>query len=72
MSLLLLTALLYCPALRTVNHTEIWNVDDKAALARAQIRCKEIYKDAPCLRVFIKKEVNTYWAICTYKRKKDA
>lgn len=61
---LLLALLITCPATKIVNKTDTWEAADKAALEHASSRCKEIYQDAPCLKVFIKKEKLLYNAIC--------
>jgi hypothetical protein len=54
-----------CPATVIVNETVLpWNETDQAGLVTATKRCSFYYKNSPCLKKFIKKEVNAYHAIC--------
>lgn len=40
------------------------NSDDNRNKEVATKRCSQLYKDAPCLKKFIKVEANVYRAIC--------
>ncbi len=40
---------------------------DKKTIEVAKKRCEKIYPDAPCLKVFIKKDKMVYNAICGSK-----
>ena len=46
------------------NHTDKWTGLDQQNYEQAIKRCPELYKDSPCLKVFIKKEDRVYNAIC--------
>ena len=64
---LLLVVALSCPNTKVINETKAWNYQDALTLGKAVNRCKEIYPEAPCLKKFIKKGDNRYWAICGKK-----
>lgn len=65
MTNLILYTFLSCPAILMVNKSEEpWNNKDYDTKKRAMQRCGEIYKDSPCLKVFVKTEPQSYWAIC--------
>lgn len=53
-----------CIATVLINLTGVWNDQDQQTLDRAKQRCASIYEDAPCLKRFVKKEEDTYNAIC--------
>lgn len=53
-----------CAAVIIVNMTSTWTQYDQDTLNRAKKRCREIYKDAPCLKKFTKKSNDAYTAIC--------
>ena len=59
--------LLVCAATIIVNNTKSWTETDKRSLSYAKTRCEQIYKDAPCLKKFTKKEELVYQAICGKK-----
>lgn len=64
-SILTLSQASQCPETKTLNLTsEEWNAADTEALETAQRRCPEVFPEAPCLKLFIKKEVLVYRAIC--------
>ena len=53
---LLLAVLLSCPSATWINQTpEPWNKKDNKIFNKYIKRCPEVYKDAPCLKIFIKK-----------------
>lgn len=62
--LLLFLGLQLCPKTEVVNLTDSWVELDIQTLNRAKHRCREIYEDAPCLKVFTKKEERVYNATC--------
>jgi hypothetical protein len=64
-----LSLILGCSNPQVTNQTTEWNQIDSITLRSAIKRCPELYHDAPCLKRFIKKEENNYWAICGAKRK---
>jgi hypothetical protein len=66
MKIILIASLLNCPKTEFINKTnEFWNEMDYKHLSMAQKRCGEIYKNSPCLKLFIKRTVNRdYSAIC--------
>lgn len=68
-TLVLLMKLNSCPPTVVVNATKVWNKIDQKTLKTSQKRCIVHYKDAPCLKRFIKKEENNYWAICGTREK---
>ena len=53
------------------NWTKVWNEEDAKTLKQAQIRCGEIYPDAPCVKLFRKKEELNYNVICGAKQRND-
>lgn len=69
--MILLSALLIlnCQTPEVTNETKEWNQIDRTSLQTAINRCPELYNDAPCLKKFIKKSENNYWAICGARRK---
>ena len=66
-SLILITAL-SCPTPRIENYTKEWNKRDQATFDHAKIRCGQLYPEAPCLKMFRKKDNWTYNVICGGKR----
>ena len=63
MKLLLLA--LSCPIPLQWNKTKFpWNEHDKTTMKYCQKRCGSIYKDAPCLKKFIKFGKQDYHCIC--------
>ena len=59
-----------CPLTIVINQSneEITSYDmDKMLFNRK--RCKVAFKDAPCLKKFIKRSHQNYWAICGKKEK---
>lgn len=65
---ILLMAGLNCPQTIVVNNTDTWSLDDEAALVQATRRCSELYPEAPCLKVFRKKEPLLFNATCGAER----
>lgn len=55
-----------CPDTVIINLTDEWNEQDKKTYDGALTRCAELWSDAPCLKLFKKKEKNLYNAICGY------
>lgn len=54
-----------CPVILMVNKTDLdWTYTDKEYVFYTASRCPEIYKDAPCLKQFIKTDFQTYRPIC--------
>lgn len=53
-----------CPETIIENRTDEWNTQDMQTLVNAKKRCGEIYPDSPCLKKLIKKDSQTYNAIC--------
>ena len=41
-----------------------WNAEDQKSLNFNKFRCVEIWEDAPCLKMFVKRGATHYWAIC--------
>lgn len=60
----LITTFLVCGVTSVVNHTEVWSEHDQIVLDTAKERCKFYYPEAPCLKVFYKKEEKVYWSVC--------
>lgn len=54
----------YCPKTVIDNRTKIWNNQDQQTLNGAKQRCGQLFPDAPCLKLFRKKDATTYNAIC--------
>lgn len=58
-------AALACGSVNMINQTnESWNKFDKTVLQKAEIRCGEIYTDAPCVKKFYKRPEQSYWIVC--------
>ena len=53
-----------CPKTRIENWTKVWTKRDQQTLDTARKRCGEIYPDAPCVKMFRKKDETTYNVIC--------
>ena len=54
-----------CPAPVMLNVSAYpWNSYDKVVLQIAKKRCKEIYDDSPCVKLFRKHEKQGYTVIC--------
>ena len=63
-SVLAVMMMMKCPNTIIVNESEEWNKIDALQFESSRKRCGEIYPDAPCLKWFVKKAENTYWAVC--------
>jgi hypothetical protein len=59
-----------CISPKIINYTTTWTNDDKANLIVASRRCGEIFPDAECLHIFIKKEERIYNIICGSRKRK--
>lgn len=59
-----IAAVLSCPLPKVENKTNTWDKQDQEALLTATSRCKEIYPDAPCLKMFRKADEGIYSALC--------
>jgi hypothetical protein len=57
-------ALISCPTPFIDNYTDTWDKVDQAHLDSAISRCPQIYEDAPCVKIFTKKEDRVYSVIC--------
>ena len=55
---------LVCAATVIVNHTDVWDEQDKAVVKEASKRCGQIFPDAPCLKKIVKLEDNSYQIYC--------
>ena len=71
----LLLAALACPSVTMIidknvdrSYTTLTALDEQTFL-RAEKRCKELYKNSPCLITFIIKPDNHYHAVCGKKRR---
>lgn len=60
----ILAAALSCPPTKIVNKTDTWTEMDIKTLEFNKNLCAEKYKDAVCMKLFIKRKENTYWIIC--------
>lgn len=60
----IIAAYLYCPAPVTQNYTTKWNIQDQRTFDGAMVRCGQLYPEAPCLKIFRKKDSTTYNVIC--------
>lgn len=60
-----------CPKTQIKNDTDVWNEQDQQTLTKATKRCGELYSDAPCLKLFTKRDENTYRALCGTTDKKS-
>lgn len=41
-----------------------WNRFDTQTLEKAKVRCGELYKQSPCVKVFYKKAERTHSVVC--------
>jgi hypothetical protein len=63
-------AALSCSPTTMINQTkDPWNRFDKTVLQKAEVRCGEIYPDAPCVKSFYKRPEQSYWVICKGEKK---
>lgn len=62
---------LSCGPSRIINDTDEWNKIDQASYESAFLRCSQLYKHSPCLKVFRKLEENLYASICGSNRDND-
>lgn len=63
--IILFASMAYCPKPEIVNESKKpFNEQDKQTLARAYKRCGELYKDSPCVKLFIKRTERDYAVIC--------
>lgn len=62
---------LSCPASKIENYTKEWNRQDQQTFDHAKIRCAEIYPEAPCMKLFRKKDSTTYNVICGGKSERN-
>lgn len=53
-----------CSKIIVINDTGIWTDFDQKTLEAAKVRCGQLYKNSPCLKLFKKIEDKTYSAIC--------
>lgn len=53
-----------CPATILIGFDQPLTEQELESLTHAQKRCKEIYKESPCLKSFEKRAEQTFWAIC--------
>lgn len=57
-----------CFDFRLINNTSTWNRTDQLNLNQARKYCSSVHRDGyRCLRMFIKKETNTYNAVCGWE-----
>lgn len=51
-----------------------WNDHDREILAglKRRDRCAQVWKDAPCLKKFIKRSFQNYWVICGKNNGKES
>lgn len=67
-TLLLLT--LSCAPTKIVNTSgHAWNAEDDSNLARAKVRCGEIYKGFPCVSWIKKYNIRQYSVSCGKEKK---
>lgn len=63
-NILTLSIFLSCNEPKIENYTKVWNNADQLHLEFAKKRCPEIYPEAPCVKLFRKKEKLVYNVIC--------
>ncbi len=61
---LYLVSSLNCPPTKVENRTPTWTKHDHKMLKFNQKRCKQKYKNSPCLIFFRKVRKQTYHALC--------
>jgi hypothetical protein len=62
---LFLLAALSCPPIIQENQTELsWGEKDKAIADQYRSRCGDVFPEAPCVAMIIKREKQVYWVIC--------
>jgi len=63
--IVVLGLLITCPDTKVVNTSKLeWTVRDTENLNIAKTRCRKIYQNSPCLKLFNKRSHLNYWAIC--------
>ena len=53
-----------CPKTQVINNTSKWTKTDDEVLKNSKNKCKTEYKDALCLKKFIKQDEGIYAVIC--------
>lgn len=56
-----------CPQPVVENRSASWTKQDQQTYNHASFRCREIYPEAPCMKLFRKKDDSTYNVICGKK-----
>ena len=65
----LFTLTVVCQNVTLINKSGFpWNKDDRTQIEVSKKRCIELGKG--CLKIFVKRDIDTYWAICEGKRAK--
>ena len=55
----------FCPTTMLRDDSKLdWQESDAIHALTAQRRCQEKFPLSPCLKTFIKRDTNVYWAIC--------
>lgn len=66
MKTLMLYLTLNCPDTRIVNMSKLkWVKEDDVQLQFTKTQCIKFYPRSPCLKTFIKRGFQNYWAICS-------
>lgn len=60
--MIMIKCLLFCCT--TIMTNTPWTEADEDVLSQARNRCKEIYKESPCLVKLTKKEEQLFQAVC--------
>jgi len=53
-----------CPKVKIINKTDSWTKTDGQNFRQAQRRCKQLFEDSPCLKIFEKYDFQAYRATC--------
>lgn len=67
----ILTTLMCPPAIKVNKTKHPWVEIDTISFNNAKEGCVKYYKLSPCLKKFIKKDINNYHAICGHKDEKS-
>lgn len=61
----LLAAALSCPPIIQENQADNkWSNHDRKILESYKARCGEVFPEAPCVAMIVKREARVYWVIC--------
>lgn len=71
MGIIAIALALSCAEPKLINASkEPWTKFDRKTIQTAKVRCGQIYKESPCVKVFKKTRPRTYVVVCTQPGRK--